>query len=318
MTPAFEKGLPVQAIPFTVRVAGGDGLIARFGDAVVYTVTNDDHAAAVIAAVAAAARNPHPGAALVDQLGPFAFGPAKAVSFGAVVPSQEGLHVLLRGRVSMHAETRQGARDLSGESDPRWVRQLLSGVLRRVEVRSGRTGLAAIPRTDLRAGVVGGGGFALLAAGTTGPAETVATERISAVPPEPPTELTPRAPKPAAPVQTAAVSTTVGVLSTPDGAVYPLDRSYVIGRAPLSDDAVRNASASPIVLQYDPYVSRVHAYITVDRDGVNVRDALTSAGTFVAAPGATEWTQIGTVPMRLEPGWSMRVGEWIATHRLGE
>ncbi len=313
----IEKGLPVQAIPFTVRVARGDGLIARFGDAVVYTVTNDDHAAAVIAAVAAAARNPHAGPALADQLGPVVFGPAKAVSFGAVVPSQDGVHVLLRGRVSVHAETQQGARDLSGESDPRWVRQLLSGGLRRVEVRHGQSALTAIPRTDLRAGVVGGGGFAVLAGGPAGHAETVATERISARPEEPATELTPRAPK-APPVQTAAVSTAVGVLATPDGAVYQLDRSYVIGRAPLSDDAVRNASASPIVLQYDPYVSRVHAYITVDRNGVYVRDALTSAGTFIAAPGATEWTQIGTAPMKLEPGWSLRVGEWIATHRVGE
>jgi hypothetical protein len=317
MTPAFEKGLPVQAQPFTVRVAGGDGLIARFGDVVVCTATNDDHAAAVIAAVAAAARNPHAGAALADQLGPVALGPAKAVSFGAVVPAKEGLHVLLRGRVSMHAETQQGAYDLSGEADPKWVRKLLSGVLRRVEVRSGRSGIAAIRRTDLWAGVVGGGGFALLAAGAAGAAETLATERISARPEEPATELTPRAPK-AAPVQTAAVSTAVGVLSTPDGAVYQLDRSYVIGRAPLSDDAVRNASASPIVLQNDPYVSRVHAYITVDRGGVYVRDALTSAGTFIAAPGATEWTQIGTVPVKLEPNWSMRVGEWIGTHRAGD
>ena len=297
----------MQAIPFTVRVARGDGLIARFGDAVVYTVTNDDHAAAVIAAVAAAARNPHAGPALADQLGPVVFGPAKAVSFGAVVPPQQ--HV--------HAETQQGARDLSGESDPRWVRQLLSGGLRRVEVRDGHSALNMIPRTDLRAGVVGGGGFAVLAGGPAGHAETVATERISARPEEPATELTPRAPK-APPVQTAAVSTAVGVLATPDGAVYQLDRSYVIGRAPLSDDAVRNAKASPIVLQYDPYVSRVHAYITVDRNGVYVRDALTSAGTFIAAPGATEWTQIGTAPMRLEPGWSLRVGEWIATHRVGE
>jgi hypothetical protein len=30
-----------------------------------------------------------------------------------------------------------------------------------------------------------------------------------------------------------------------------------------------------------------------------------------------EWTQIGTAPMKLEPGWSMRIGEWIATYRVG-
>ena len=308
----------MRANPFTVRVAGGDGLIARFGDAVVYTVSNDDHAAAVIAAVASAASNPHVGAALADQLGPVAFGPAHAVSFGVVVPSRDGVHVLLRGRVSMYAETQQGAHDLAGESDPRWVRKLLPGGPRRIEVRSARSALTAIPRTDLRSGVVGGGGFALVAAGSGSvQVELDATDRISSGPQEAVTELTPRAQNPT-PVQTAAVPTAAGVLATPDGAVYQLDRSYVIGRAPLTDEAVRSAAASPIVLQSDPHLSRVHAYVTVDRSGVYVRDALTSAGTFIAAPGATEWTQIGTAPMKLEPGWSMRVGEWIATHRAGE
>lgn len=307
----------MQAEPFTVRVASGDGLIARFGDAVVYTVTNDDHAAALIAAVAAAARNPSPGAVLADHVGPVAFGLAHAVSFGAVVPSQEGVHVLLRGRVSMHAETQQGAHDLSGESDQRWVGQLLPAGPMRIEVRLAGSGLTAIPRTDLRAGVVGGGGFALVGGGVTSArTETASTERITSVPQEVATELAPRATP--SPVQTAAVSTAAGVLATPDGAVYQLDRSYVIGRAPLTDDEVRNATASPIVLQYDPYVSRVHAYITVERGGVFIRDASTSAGTFIAAPGATEWTQIGTTPAKLDPGWSMRVGEWVATHRGGD
>jgi hypothetical protein len=298
----------VQAIPFSVRVAIGDGLVARFGDSVVYAAANDDHAAALIAAVASVAHDPSPGAALADQVGPVAFGPANAVSFGVVVPSQDGLHVLLRGRVSLHAETQQRAYDLSGESDQGWVRQLLPGVLQRVEVRPGQSGLTVTPRTDLRSGVVGGGGFALLVAEATAVhAETVATEII-----EVETEVTPRAP---APQRTAAVSNAAGVLATQEGAVYQLDRSYVIGRAPLTDDAVRNATASPIVLQYDPYVSRVHAYVTVDRTGVYVRDASTTAGTFIAGPGETEWTQIGPAPALLQPGWSMRVGEWVATHR---
>lgn len=308
----------MQAIPFTVRVASGGGLIARFGDAVVYTVTNDDGAAALIAAVAAAARNPNPGAVLADQVGPVAFGPAHAVSFGAIVPSQEGLHVLLRGRLSLHAETQQGEHDLSGESDQRWVRRLLPAGPKRVEVRPADSGLTLIRHTDLLAGIVGGGGFALLVADATPiPAETVATERISSVSQESgaqeaETQLASRAP---APQRTAAVSNAAGVLATAEGAVYQLDRSYVIGRAPLTDDAVRNATASPIVLQYDPYVSRVHAYVTVDRSGVYVRDASTVAGTFIAGPGATEWTQIGSAPAKLQPGWSMRVGEWVATHR---
>ena len=62
----------MQLIPFTVQLAGGDGLIGRFGDVVVYTVCNDDPAAALISVVASAARNPHAGAVLADQLGPAA------------------------------------------------------------------------------------------------------------------------------------------------------------------------------------------------------------------------------------------------------
>jgi hypothetical protein len=167
--------------------------------------------------------------------------------------------------------------------------------------------------------VVPGGGFLLLGpapAAQAAPAkpESDATERISSAPEEvATTQLAPRA----APVQTAFASTTAGVLSTPDGAAYLLDRSYVVGRAPLSDDAVRSATASPIVVQYDPYISRVHAYITVEGGEVFVRDASTTAGTFIAAPGASEWTQISTAPTKLEPGWSMRIGQWIATYRAG-
>lgn len=309
----------MQLIPFTVQLAGGDGLIGRFGDVVVYTVCNDDPAAALISVVASAARNPHAGAVLADQLGPAAFGDARSVSFGAVVPSAEGTHVLLRGRVSARIETQQGTYGLSGESDPRWVRQLLPGAVLKAELSGGHSGLTPIPRTDLRAGVVPGGGFLLLGpapAAQAAPAkpESDATERISSAPEEvATTQLTPRA----APVQTAFASTTAGVLSTPDGAAYLLDRSYVVGRAPLSDDAVRSATASPIVVQYDPYISRVHAYITVEGSEVFVRDASTTAGTFIAAPGASEWTQISTAPTKLEPGWSMRIGQWIATYRAG-
>jgi hypothetical protein len=75
--------------------------------------------------------------------------------------------------------------------------------------------------------------------------------------------------------------------------------------------------ASPIVVPYDPHVSRVQAYVMVEHGTVFVRDAGTAAGTFIAAPGAGDWTQVSTTPTKLEPGWSLRVGEWIATHRAG-
>ncbi len=116
------------------------------------------------------------------------------------------------------------------------------------------------------------------------------------------------------PVETAMAMVSTKVLTTPDGAIYPLDRAYVVGRAPLADDAVRGAKAAPIVVPYDPYVSRVHAYITLEGGAGLVRDAATTSGTFIASPGAQEWTQIDSRPTRLEPGGSLRIGEWIATY----
>jgi hypothetical protein len=103
-------------------------------------------------------------------------------------------------------------------------------------------------------------------------------------------------------------------LSGPGGAVYPLDRPYVIGRNPLADNAVRRAAASPIVLS-DRQVSHVHARIILDRGTVFVQDSSTPGGTFIAAPGDEEWTPLGPRAAELKPGWSLRVGGTIFTYR---
>ncbi|MEV0294008.1 FHA domain-containing protein [Nocardia sp. NPDC050710] len=103
-----------------------------------------------------------------------------------------------------------------------------------------------------------------------------------------------------------------------DETAYPLDRPYVIGRSPMSDDAVRKATASPLAVPRDRHVSRIHAYVTLDRGKVFVRDAGTPAGTFIAAPGAEQWTRIGTSVAELAPGWSIRIGEKILTYRTEE
>jgi hypothetical protein len=51
---------------------------------------------------------------------------------------------------------------------------------------------------------------------------------------------------------------------------------------------------------------------------VFVRDAATPGGTYIASPGAADWTQISTAPTELKPGWSMRVGDQIYTYRVGD
>lgn len=116
-------------------------------------------------------------------------------------------------------------------------------------------------------------------------------------------------------------STTVaqppGVLTAAGGTTYPLDRQYVIGRDPLTDDAVRQAAASPILLAGDRHVSRVHARLFIDGAAVFVQDAATPGGTFVAPPGAADWTRLGTRRFELKPGWSIRIGDRILTYSTG-
>lgn len=106
-----------------------------------------------------------------------------------------------------------------------------------------------------------------------------------------------------------------GALVAADGAAYPLDRPYVIGRGPQVDESVRAATADPIVIQRDRHVSRVHAYVSVDGGKVYVRDAAATSGTFIAAPGTDQWTRIGTAPTELLPGWRVRISERVLTYR---
>lgn len=116
-------------------------------------------------------------------------------------------------------------------------------------------------------------------------------------------------------IETAAVAPVSGVLAGQDGAVHPLDRNYVVGRDPMRDDAVRQAEASPLVVRDDPFVSDVHARVTIDAGAVYVEDVAGSSGTFVAAPGASSWDQVGTGRVALQSGWSMRVGHHVLTYR---
>ena len=306
----------MQQWPFTVGVANGESLIARFGDVVMYVGSTEQPAAELLAAAAAAARAPRPGDVLPERLAPITSGAARHVSFGIVVPGVDGLLILLRGAVIAEIETSAGKQRLFGDDRPTWVSKTVRDQELKVKIFSSTNPVRATTRhTDLWGGVVPGGGFILLptAADSSAQSKDVVTERI-------PSRHTMTATMPfvgtANPAETAAHTAPSAVLAAKDGAIYPLDRVYVIGRAPLNDDAVRNATASPIVVPYDPSVSRVHAYITVGGGAVFVRDASTPAGTFVAAPGSETWTRIGETPTRLEPGWSLRIGEWIATHRL--
>lgn len=103
----------------------------------------------------------------------------------------------------------------------------------------------------------------------------------------------------------------LGVAVLDDGSTYVLDGDYVIGREPDEDPEVLAGRARGLTLA-DPErtVSRVHARIDLEGWDVNVSDANSSNGTYVAQPGATEWTRLTpheTITIR--PGARMLVGD---------
>ena len=300
----------VDSEPYTVGIGRGDGLVARFGDIVMYIADPSASAESLITVVKSEAESNSPRGQLARRLAALAFGeqPVPLAPFGVVASTSDGLHVLLYGRVSATIETAEGTHELSGARALTWVDEIVPASARRVAVTgTGQSGLTSLQNTDLHAGVVPGGGFDVYRAQSAAAQPPHRREFVSQ-----PSE--PRAAVPAAahsePVEildteteeftraraTAPPALGAGELSSDDGANYRLDRSYVIGRDPLTDKLVRNDLASPIVVKNDPHVSRIHARVST-RDGrVFVRDAVTPAGTFIAAPGAAEWTQIGTAP----------------------
>ena len=317
--------------PYTVGIAPGDGLVVRTGDVVMYIADTSLSTGSLIMAVESAANAEQPGGAIAERLAALAFGtdPAPVAPFGVLAPTANGVLVLLRGNVIAQIDTVDGVRELSGASALTWVDEVLPPSARRVTI-AGRRGLVALKHSDLRAGVVPGGGFVLepTASATRPSTELSVGDGATMLPtargrpiterPGAPTEKVPPVQRRATTSETSNLVPVAGVLESGEGAIFPLDRPYVIGRDPLVDDAVRNAHASPIVIHDDQHVSRVHAYVTIDGDSVFVRDASTPGGTFIAAPGAETWTQISTTPTELEPGWTLRVGTQILTYRSAD
>ena len=306
--------------PCTVSIARGDGLVARFADVVMYVADATASADRLLAIGESVAGADRAGAAIAAQLATVAFGPQshRVTPFGVVTTSADGLHVILRGPVTAQIEGTDGSQTLSGARALTWVDEILPGSVHTIAVTaSGGSRLSEFPHTDLRAGVVPAGGFVLHR--SAGETPTTKSKLVAPKRNWRPTEPTERMmPSRTARVETSAIGAVGAVLESQDGAIYPLDRPYVIGRYPLGDDAVRNATASPIVMHNDNHISRVHAYVSIDHGAVFVRDACTTGGTYIAAPGAKDWTRIGPTPTELEPGWSLRVGERILTYRAGD
>ncbi|HEX4588215.1 MAG TPA: FHA domain-containing protein [Mycobacterium sp.] len=354
---------------YTVAIAPGDGLVARTGDVVMY-VGDTAGAADLLSALDSVAAAPSPGWALAKVLAAIALDPNSRLvpPFGVVAPTGDGLVLMLRGCVTADIQGDGASRTVAGDRAITWVDEVVREPVDKMVIGANISGLTAHALTDLRAGVVPGGGFVLqpvarsqpsapspavsveiepepraAQAGLDQPA-TPAEQQPGAETPDPigqnlqdstallkgsprrspetlppatgptsdrPVEASPRTP--AAPTRTA--SAVLGALTTDDDAIYPLDRSYVIGRDPMVDKSVGEATASPIFLLDDQQISRVHAYVTINAGVVLVRDAGTPGGTFVASPGDREWTSVGDQPTELKPGSTLRIGERMLVYR---
>lgn len=315
--------------PYVVGIVRGDRLVARFGDVVLFVDDDGQSAAELLAAIESAAHTPQPGAAIAERLAGLAVGrnSTHVPAFGVVAPMPEGLLMILRGSVKASIKTAEGIRTLSGERAYTWVDEVLPETVTQVGVTAAEVAVAqASPHTNLRGGVVPGAGFVLDRARAAGERPAQQQQRPAETPvrrgrPDgrgQPAEGEPTQERSLVTSEASTADSAAGsVLVADDGTVYPLDRSYVLGRDPGGDDAVRSAAASPIEVHNDRHVSRVHAYISIDGDMVRVRDASTPAGTFLAAPGAKEWTPVGSAPIELPVGSSLRIGERIFTHAGG-
>ena len=352
----------------TVGIAPGEGLIARFGDVVIYLVGANASTERVLGAVEAVADTEHPGAAIAARLASVVFGGgSEPPPFGLVAPTADGTLVLLRGPVSAVISGAEGERRLVGARAFTWVDEIVRDAVRTLTVGPGADAqVTPYPRTDLRRGVVPGGGFVLHAAVRRRPKKSGATmdrkqPPVSTAPaglaaagrdgdrngggeksagqsadepvtpePLPGTQAWSAAPGPLRPKSDriqlrkqsvpprAPVSGGNGAQSMPqsapqtgpalvadDGTAYPLDRPYVIGRGPSVDESIRRKTATPLILQRDRHISRVHAYLSVEAG---------KAGTFITTPDDARWTRIDRSPTELPPGGRIRISEQVLTY----
>ncbi|MBG0833220.1 hypothetical protein HS041_36570 [Planomonospora sp. ID67723] len=87
----------------------------------------------------------------------------------------------------------------------------------------------------------------------------------------------------------------LGYLVSDDGTAYALDADYVVGRAPQSDEKVRDGRARGLVTDGDLTVGEAHADVALDQWDVLITDRGQGVGTFLRESDSTNW-------IRLTPG----------------
>ena len=107
----------------------------------------------------------------------------------------------------------------------------------------------------------------------------------------------------------------LGVVVADDGSVFALTGDYVLGREPGNAPDAMSGRAVPVPLD-DPglLMSRVHARIRLEGWSVQVEDAGSANGTFVAESAGADWTQLEpAVPRTVKPGARIRLGSRMLT-----
>ncbi len=318
-----------------VGVVSGDGLVARFGDAVVVLGRAADQQSSSTDGVSAllgelerwsGSPNPSPDEVSWTLAAQLIAHRGVLPSIGAAVRVAGGYRVFLHGPTRAVIAGPDGDRELLGTSAVTWVDVMVDEPLTSLSISVDGPGpIRAQPQSDLRGGLVNGNGLVLTPRPATpaGRSDPVETARQTGRPMVAPADRDPRVddvrPPAARPVpataETMVVRSTDAVLLADDGTRTVLDRDYVLGRDPQRDPLVTRGAASPVAVRDpDNLISRAQVYLEVRAGVVTVRDNRSTNGTFIAAAGAAEWQRIGGAPTPLPPGWSLRIGRRVFTH----
>lgn len=179
-------------IPTAVGLMRGDGLVARFGNVVIYLAGASPSTERILGAAETAATAADPGVAIAQRLAAtvFSSGSAQPPSFGVVAPTAGGILVLLRGPIRAVVDGPEGTRQLSGVRAMTWVDEILRDPVRKLAVAAETDPGTVIAHTDLRSGVVAAGGFIVNA-----PPSGITTQpRATAAPKPAPPETHPATP----------------------------------------------------------------------------------------------------------------------------
>ncbi len=281
-------------------VQPGDGVVARFGDAAAVAgigEQTDAFARSFFDLLAAGSVDAEALWRVVELL---AQRRSAAPPFGLLAGVGEERRLVLYGAVRAII----GELEYTGADAVTWLELPVPLHSPSVAVTLAPSGpVTTDPGTDLGHGMLAGAGFVLE------PVEAPRAQPRASVPARLPTVR--RAPH----GETVLLDDHIAHLVAEDGSRVPLDRSYVLGRDPRQDPTVRSGAASPVFIP-DPEltVSRVQAYVDIADGVLTVRDAGSSNGTDVAAPGDADWTRLGSEPFALPEGWSLRVGRRVYTY----